>query len=612
MIGPSSLGGGDNFSPTSFRGTRIFSSPRYKELDRREQFFENSQHDHCEYDWDGHPIALLGPGALASIPLLSARVAPGFVPLRARRPSTPYRLPRVMVGAFTNMVFGSQRFPSVRVEGDEAAQDFATQLMKSSYLGSKMIRARNIGGSCGTVGLSWCYDRKGRPRVEVHRGKNLFVHEWDDREELIPRHVTEVFLERRADRWDPQKKKYVVDWFWRRHDWTENEDILFLPQLYRRSQEPQWVPDPQNSFTHDDGFCHFVWIQNLPTDDVDGEADYEGLYEKFCQLDILNSVLVKGGVLNLDPTLVLQVDQDEMSARNAMTGSDHVLPVGLEGDAKYLELAGTSLETGIKLLTELRRGALETAQCVVPDPQDAAGPDVSGVAQRQKYAPMIGKCEILREQYGRGLKTTLDQMMEVARVRASEPVLEYLVDPETGEMRPIQTQYVVALPPRAEKVKPAPDPETGEPPLDPETGEAAKESVQLVPRNPGSGGELELVWPPYFPPTPADQQAAVTALSTAVGGKAVLSQETAVEQLAMVYGVEPDEEWERVQGQNATDQAAAEKQAGAFGGQGAGGPVGDEKEPPGGGGKPRFGGSTPPFGKSAGPGGDQDDDAGSL
>ena len=596
QVGTTSLGSSVS-GPTSFRGANVLSSPRFQELNRREAYYAAKQHDGKEYDFDGRKISMRGAGAMVTQPFLNAQVAHFFVPLAARRPRKPYRLPKVIVNAFTTLVFGNQRFPSIKVEGDSDAQDFATQLVKSASLGTKMIRARNIGGSVGTAGLSWCYDQ-GKPRVEVHNGKYLYVHEWDDREELIPAWVTEVYLERRSE-WDGAKRKFLVNWYWRRHDWTQTEDIHFEQVLYKKDQEPKWRPDAPNSVSHNLGFCPFAWIQNTPNDEIDGEPDYADNYEEFDALDLLGSVLMKGGILNLDPTLVLKMDPD-MVGRGLSKGSDQSLAVGEDGGAEYLELAGTSIEAGLKLFNDTRKGVLEACQCVITDPSDPIGADVSSVAQRQKYAPMIARAEIFREQYGKALKQILDQMLEVARVRTGAPIVTYVE--EDGVDVPMEQQLFVQLPPKILKVEkpkapPAAPPAPGEPPAPPEEPkdpEDEQPEFQMVDRNPGSGGELELSWPPYFPPTPSDQQAAAGALTTANGGKAVISQQTSVEQFALVIGVEPDEEWDRVQKDGADDAQKAAAQASPFGGDdgGPGGKVGGEHEPPGG----KFPGSKPPFG----------------
>jgi hypothetical protein len=57
------------------------------------------------------------------------------------------------------------------------------------------------------------------------------------------------------------------------------------------------------------------------------------------------------------------------------------------------------------------------------------------------------------------------------------------------------------------------------------------------PRVPGSSSQIELVWPNYFPPTPQDREVSVKAAVAATGGKAVLSQRTAIENIAPMFNV---------------------------------------------------------------------------
>ena len=577
MPSPSSTGVVDTNTmfgdkPTEFRATSVLSSPRYRELDRRGQYFECSNHDHKKYDFDGRIIDQRGSGANATMPLLNAAVAPFYVPLSERRPHAPMRLARGIVTAFTNMLFGAQRFPTLIVKGDPDTQDFDSEFARSTKLSRKMIRLRNIGGATGTAGISWCFDSKGRPKVEVHQGKYLYVHEWEDREELVPSWVSEVYLTKRTE-WDGQKRKFLTNWYWHRRDWTPEVDVLFLEQLYEKNKEPAWMPDPDNIAQHDDGFCHLTWVQNLPPEDggdEDGLPDYHGLYEKFDAIDVLNSVVVKGGVLNLDPTLVLKIDRQIAGAMGIQKGSDNSLVVGEEGSADYLELSGTSLEAGVKLLQEQRRDALETAQCVIPDPNEVAAQGISSVALKTIFGPMLGRCEVFRDQYGEALSRLLDQVNRVARAKGSD--------------------FKIAMPQKVVE-KPVQD-DQGQTVFDDE-GKPKTETTKQD-RMPGEGGDVELSWPPYFPLTPSDQSQSVTTLSTAAGGAAILSQQTATEQVAMAYGVDPTEEWARVQRDTAQNDQKQADQAAAFGSSGDF--QGGKTDGPGGTPKPKFGGSKPPFG----------------
>lgn len=594
---------GSSMMPDGFAVGSILESPRYKELDRRQSYFEATQHDGKQYDFDGRVMQISGPGAMVTQPFLTQDVAPYLIPLRMRRPSAPYRLPKVIVNAYTNLIFGNQRFPNFRVQGDEDTQDYAAALSKASNLETKMIRARNLGGSVGSVGISWCFDRKGRPRVEVHNAKHLYVHEWDDREEFIARWVSEVYLFPK-DEWDGVRRRFVKNWYWHRRDFTEEDDVLFEPVLFTPGKDPLWTPDPSKSITHGDGFCHLNWIQNIPSEEIDGLPDYHGLYENFDVLDILLSVISKGAILNLDPTLVLKIDAD--IGLQSQKGSDHSLIVGVEGGAEYLELTGQSLDAGVKLFNEKRRSALEVAQCVVPDPSEIAAQGVSSISQKMIYRPMLGQGEILRAQYGAGLTRILEQMIEVARIKTSAPRSIYVKQPD-GTYAEKLVQLFVDLP---KKVVTTPiketDPETGQekPALD-DQGKPQK-TVQMVDLSPGNGTDVELDWPDYFPATPADQTAAVTALTTANGGKPVLSQQTSVEQAALLFSLEGADEWERVQKDGAVDQAKTDQQnkmfadsAAAAGGKpGTPGAPPPPKLPP-----PKFGGSKPPFGGGEAAGG---------
>ncbi len=549
----------------AFAARTFLNSERFFELDRRQGYFDCTQHDRKGFDFDGRIIP--SGKHMTTQPLISSEKASWYVPLKERRPSAPYRLARTIVHSFTNMLFGEHRFPQVRVEGDPRTQDFAQALVRATRLPMKMIRARNLGGSMGSVGLSWCYFN-GYPRVQVHNPKNVFIHEWTDRDELIPRHVTELYLTPR-DEFDPAKKRYVRNWYWFRRDWLPDADLVFKESLFTGEQDPFWEVDYERSVVHQDGMTHFVWMQNQPTDETDGLHDFDGLEENFDTMDVLLSVITRGTTLNLDPTLVLAMDVDLVQRMGVKKGSDNALIVGAGGAASYLEMTGTGITQALNLFEKERVTALEVAQCVVPDSATIAAQGISSVALKAIYAPMLGKCETYREQYGSGLQRLIGAMLAVARATTDRRVVVY-VENAAGEPEEVEVELEVKLPPRIEK-RPGVD-EFGDP-----TG---TDVMVAIPRVPGDGGELELRWGPYFIPTPDDQTKIVQVVSMATGGKPTMSQRSGVEVVTQAFGIEPDEEWKRVQAMAAE---AAEKQAAMFGEPGAaGGQVGDENElPPG-------------------------------
>lgn len=552
---PEASGGPMRMESSQYSARSILESARYVELDRKQSYYDCTQHDTKQYDFEGRIITA---GYLATQPLLSAPAAPFYVPLKIRRPSTPYRLARSIVHAFTDMAFGQGRFPTVGVEEDPDSQDFVRALVSATGLPSKMIHARNLGGSMGTVGLSWCFV-DGTPKVEVHNAKRLWVHSWRDRAEHIPAHVTEVYLFEK-DEFDVARKQYTRQWVWARRDWTEQADIVYMEVPFDRKSEPLWVVDPNRSVVHEEGVCHFVWIQNAHTEEVDGDPDYHQQYEMLDSIDLLFSVITRGTTLNLDPTLVLRMDPELLSRQGVRKGSDNALTVGETGDAHYMEMSGSGINSGLALLREKRTTVLEAVQCVIPDPNTIAAQGMSSLAMKLVYAPMLSKCDQLRESYGRGLTQLLNAMLLAARRYAALGVPD--------------AEGVVAsprfdLPPR-QATRPLLD-VVGDP-----TGEL---ETYYTPQSPGQGTHVQLSWGPYFQPTEQDKQSAVSTLQAANGAKALISQQTAVEIISMLLGRDSTQEWNRLEAERAKQVS---QQAGMFAGDGdvIGGAVGAEDQLP--------------------------------
>ena len=396
------MGSSQDEGENASRGQFILGSDRFKRLDRKQQFFSGTQHDHKRYDFDGRIINAETGGIVQSAqPLLASEKDPHYIPLRNRRPSSSYRLGRAMVNAFTGLCLGDQRFPNLQVSTDPNTQDYVQTISRCSNLPIKMIQARDNGGACGTACLSWAYVN-GMPRVRVHEAKYVHVQEWEDRDEFVPKHAIECY-QSAEQVWDPRQRRLVTQKFWHRRDWLLDMDIIYRPEPVRSGVEPVWEPDWQKCVEHRDHYCHFAWIQNLPSADPDGDSDYETLWDNFDTLDLMISVLCRGAILNLDPTLVLKMDPDALMSGNVRKGSDNALIPGTDGDAKYLEIAGTSITAGINLFNKEREATLETGQCVLLDPDKAAAQGMSSVAQKMIYAPMLNKEGILRAQYGGGM-----------------------------------------------------------------------------------------------------------------------------------------------------------------------------------------------------------------
>jgi hypothetical protein len=390
--------------------------------------------------------------------------------------------------------------------------------------------------------------------VDIHNGKGIVVHEWADRSKLRPKHVTEVYRYER-DHWDAKKRAYVRELWWRRQDWTETADVVFKEYKVEGSTEPRWEIDEQLTTIHNDGFCHFIYIQNVPPlEGVDGMPDCDGVWDQMDTLDILMSILARGGVLNLDPTLKLKMDPELVDMAFVRKGSDNALVTGETGDASYLELGGTSVTAGIALFQLLRAQTLESIECVIPDPDKVAAAGTSSVALKMIYAPMLAKCDLLRDQYGKAVRELLRQMLVVAQ-RLYNPRTEVRLS-DDGDEEEVDVEGFIKLPPKV----------TVEPVFDENGEETGEETVLMEPHTPGTSTFIELSWGPYFRPTADDTQKTVGTLTQGTGGKAVMSQKTAVELLAALISRDPQTMLEELYKEQ---DAEAEKRAALVGAMGS-------------------------------------------
>lgn len=535
----------DELVGSSFDPHSLFSSRRAAELRYRASFFHCRQHDGKRYGWDG---SALGPAEERTTqPFIGASQPSQFIPLSLRRPAVPYRLGRKVVLGFTDFLFGQGRWPQLR-SNDPDTQAAAEALFKAGDVPSRFIQARNLGGASGTAGLSWRFV-DGKPVVRAHSGQSVHVVSWVDEDSCIPAHVVELRQKIRLAV-DPEDGVLKPTLFWLRRDWTLQGDVTFEPCRAVSKDPLVWRVDEVESRVHDDGFCHFVWIQNRPSEDEteDGTPDYAETYEQQDGLDILNSTNFKGVNLNLDPTLALTLADDEQSFTTIKKGSDHAIVMKLGGSAEYLQLNDT--EIGERTINLQRSQILEVTGCVLVDPEKAAAAASSGEAQRMIYAPMIAATDVLRISWGPAIAALANQMLRSWRRLKTVPVQVPVpandteipvVDGETDEPVVEYEEYPqdLALPPR-QVIEPGVD--------------GGEDVVTSIEHSPGSG-DIEVEWGPYFKPSGDDKQKIVGTVGTAAGGKPVLSQKTAVEIASNLLDVDAAEEWRAVQ-----EEAAAAKQ----------------------------------------------------
>lgn len=529
----------------------VTETPRFHRLNQLESYYRCTQYKTLRYDWDGN---IKGYGEEADI-------KPGwYVPIKRREPYVRWDLARSIVTRFTSMLFGRDRWPEISVEGDADAEDYLKALVVATQIQSRMMEARNLGGAEGTACLSFAVVN-GNPRIRVHNPKHCLVLQWADPDTLRAAAALESYSYKRPQLEDG---KYIYkDYYYARY-WDDQREIVWDPIPVELGNRPgAWSRViGHKEVIHNYGFCPFYWWQNLPNSyDVDGESDYEGLLESMAALDRLMSATVRGTIANVDPTLVIKMDP----AMNTGTVEKGVgKAIFSPGGAEYLELRGDSIRSSMDLIHAMRESILETAQVMMGDKGKAGTEsDVSGEYLKIKNAPMLAKCDMLREQYGNALKTILVDMLQVARMLQNSKAETVAEDGQTVVVQP-----KIMLPPRIETE------------IEEDADGEKEERTTAIERNPGHSDQVTLNWGPYYPYTWDDVQKAVTAATGGLSG-GIMARETAVKLISTMTGVEDvDKEIAKI---DEDAELSAERQQRAFGGDfdtlGAGGAGAEASEP---------------------------------
>lgn len=517
-------------------------------------FYEGTQHDHHGSDWTGIPR---DPG----VGYMHERLRPqGFVPVNSvphayRKPDAPVPLGRQVVSRFTEMLTGEGRRPALRCWSSVETQDFLEAAFKCASLWDVLSQARDIAGSCGSsaivLGLTggyieaevlhpkdcwvaeWCNDHPGwMPKVVVHqvRVEKVTMEVDDDQSGLPPQHQRK------------EKGRLVTKQYWRTRAWTD-EHVIYYEDVPCDDVPEDGIPVAADGVKeHGFGSCPVVWHQNTRrTDCPDGDPDCAGAFPLLDKLDRLQSQVYKAAIANVDPSLVIKQTRQARRRNNVIQkGSSGVIGLDPEGEAKYLEMQGTSVEVGLKGIERMTMTVLQTVECVVIHP-DTAKAYQSGEALQILWRSMESKANRLRVTLGHTIQEIGYKLLAAAKhhgVANSEKV-------GTDE-----DAKGILLPPRRVVEDPEDDlPED----MDPEERAQAmltapaEPEVKFEAHKPGPPNTyVDLEWPPYWTPTAAQVAQMAQGLSVASTQKQVISAETAIRTFAQMLGNDGDEEVRRV------------------------------------------------------------------
>jgi len=552
--------GGSRYDPRKIQILGL--SPRQQELGWKLSWLHGQQYATYQYEWDGSRAL-----DLQMVWTAPQDVPPGFIdmtgsdyPLRARRPIAPYQIAQQVFSQFTSMLFGEDTHPRVQVFGDPEGDDFCQGLIEGARLWSRMGEARDYGGACGAVAMSFRF-HQGEPRIEVHNpvwANPTFLEGREDLYELSALELRwQVPLEVKLPGRDQSRDPYRTLYAWRRRVIDAESDTTFhlvwcgdeVREPVRVNgelvfpsggEEPDWS-DPQLvklQIQHGLGECPAVWIPNLAAVDGEpyGKGDIDGNHALIREIDELNSAATFGIRANCDPSVVFE--GTNQIPDGIKKGSNYPMAVP-QGSVKYLEMTGSGTTAAAERVREIRQNFLDSVECVLTTQTPEGGKPMTATEVIQQWGPMLRKVARLREQYGEyGVKPLLRKMLRAAVLLSSRGTR-------------------VVVPPKQVKLRGEPD--TFEP--------------RLVPTALPDSIYLHLQWPRPIKPTLAEISQAVTAI-VAVKQASLIDLDSAVRFLAQFFEIENVDA--------VIDELEAQQMEAQLAGQDLDGPDEDgESEPPG-------------------------------
>lgn len=265
-------------------------SPRYRELDRLEQYVETTQY-RGRPDWFSTDR-----------------------PLFERRPCIAYAIVRAAIDSNVDLCLGDNRFPSINAVRDpggdndaalsndeaDAVDSVIGDIIDQARVKRAVRTAMAEAQGCKSVALI-AGVRGGRLFVDVEKAK------WSTPTIDAYGNVTRLeiqypyFEEYRDQRgkWKVRTKLYrrVID---------ELRDVTYLPaDADKRGDDPAWREDPERSFPHGFGRCPVVWYAHMvgcsTASRIDGRAIHEHLLDEIQALDFSLSQRHRAALLAGDP-----------------------------------------------------------------------------------------------------------------------------------------------------------------------------------------------------------------------------------------------------------------------------------------------------------------------
>lgn len=438
-------------------------TPRFKKLDLFDKYYHSTQYDDKQ-------------------PWSRSRNDDGtYVPIKDRKPSVIYNIPKLLIERAASKLCGQRAFPKVTIPEDPLTEELVGLLMKASKFKTKAMDFGTHMLKSGAVFVKFAYIN-GTPKVDVYNPKHCFPIFNESTDQLDAIRIQYKFKDQNA------QAKFKKDvWKWFRLDITKNQEVIYdSPEIKQGAESSDPEFEIVEVIDHNLGFVPGEWIVN---GEVSGSIDGEAIIEDILPIsDAINYQLSQSDqaiMYTQDPQLVFKGMSSE-ETDDFIRSSTKAWNLGREGEAAFLEIGGSGLEIGKDHEKRLNQKAQDLAKVVILDPERMAGVAQSGRAMEIMHGPFVDLVHEIRPWLGDyGIVPFLQKMVAAAIILV-----------ERGESIAIQFPEGYA-------------------------------PVSL---------EIELIWKPVFEPTLEDIQKVIS-LAVQASNANLISRKTATTFIQEYFGV---------------------------------------------------------------------------
>jgi hypothetical protein len=365
---------GIKHSTLSMTNNEMYRSERLHKIC---QYIENKQYDHLA-DWD------------------NCDESDQHIPLRKRKPKIIYPFAQLLVERTASKLLGKSTFPKLDIPEDPDTTELMKLVVDSTYMKSTLLKAIETMCAYNSVFVRFKIVG-GNLKYEYYNPKYCYP-EFDDAGELVKIEIKYVYDDNEDldDQGNAKKKWYKLEL-------SQMTDTLYDNPEYVAGGKPNFTPVKSNK--HELGFVQGEWIRNgynRHSPDGDGQSMVEKVFSFIDSICYNLSQSDKAVNYGQDPQLVISgMDDDEIES--LIKSSSKGWTLGREGQANFLEIAGSGVQTGKEHRMDIKKDIQDIARVIMLDPEKIVGSAQSAKAMEVLHGPLVEMINQMRPHVERGI-----------------------------------------------------------------------------------------------------------------------------------------------------------------------------------------------------------------